>query len=348
MKRITQISILLSLMLLFAGANLTAQELKKSYHESFDVKEDAELRISNKYGQVHIDTWDKNQLVIDVEISVDARSEKESQRILDKINVTISGTADLVKAITTFDGKLNCNNCNLEIEYEVKMPASNALVLDNEFGNACVGDLSGNTQIKIGYGNIELGKLSAKKNNIIVKFGDAEIDFLRAADLTIEYGSMDLGKAGYLNVYSRFSSIEIGGVSELDLDSQYDGLEIGSVDNMRAKTSFSALEIAEVFDKFDLTSSYGDVEINRVSGGFSSIDITSEFGDVELGISSSASYKLHARSSFGDIDFPEGKATVTKQVEKDFKKEIEAFVGDDNSSSSTVVVTLRNCDIDIN
>ncbi len=347
MKRITQISILISLMLLFATANLSAQEVRKSFHESYDVKADAKVSIDNKYGRVRIHTWDRNEVVIDVQVSVDAKSENESQRILDKINVKITGSADLVKAITTIDGKLNCKNCNMNIEYEVKMPASNALVLYNEFGNAYVENLSGNTLIKIGYGNLVLGELTSKENNIEVKFGDAEIAFLKAGDLIVEYGSLDLGKAGYLDMYSRFSGLEIGSVSELDLDSQYDGIEIGSVDNMRAKASFTSIEIGEVFDKLDLTSSYGGVEIDRVAGGFSSIDITSEFGGVELNISSSASYKLHARSSFGDIDFPEGKATVTKHVEKSFEKEVEAFIGDDKSSSSTVVVTVRNCDVEI-
>jgi len=347
MKRITQISILISLTLLFATANLTAQEVRKSFHESYDVKADAEVKINNKYGQVRIHTWDRNEVVIDVQVSVDAKSEKESQRILDKINVKITGSADLVKAITTIDGKLNCKNCNMNIEYEVKMPASNALVLENEFGDAYVESLSGNTLIKIGYGNLELGELTSKENIIEVKFGDAEITFLKAAELIVEYGNLELGKAGYLDLYSRFSGMEIGNVSELDLDSQYDGLEIGSVDNMRAKASFTGIEIGEVFDKLDLTSSYGGVEINRVAVGFSSIDITSEFGGVELDISSSASYKLNASSSFGDIDFPEGKAQVAKQIEKSFEKEVEAFIGEDKNSSSTVVVKVKNCDIEI-
>ncbi len=348
MKRITHISILISLMLFFAMSSMSAQELKKSFNESYAVNADAEVQISNKFGTVNIEIWDKNQVEINVEVRVDAKSDKESQRILDKIDVKISGSNDQVKAITSFDGKLNCKNCDMEIEYEVKMPASNALTLKNEFGNAYVGKLAGKTDIEIGYGNLELDELSGKENRVVVKFGNAEINTVKASELVIEYGNVELGKAGYLDLYTRFSNAEVGEVSELILDSQYDGLEIGSVDIMRAKTSFSGLEIGEVFNKLDLNSSYGGVEVSRVSGGFSSIDIVSEFGGVELDISSSASYKLSASSSFGSIDFPESNASITKQIEKDFKKEVEAFVGDDKSSSSTVVVRVKNCDVDIN
>ncbi|NQT76661.1 MAG: DUF4097 family beta strand repeat protein [Bacteroidetes bacterium] len=347
MKNYKKQTMLVLLMLIFSAYIAAGQDLKKSYSESFDVKADAEVVISNKYGKVHIDTWDKNQVVIDVLISVDAKSEKESQRILDKITIEISGSNAQVEANTQISGNLNCRNYSLNIDYEVKMPESNMLYLENQFGSTVVGDLSGKARIQISYGDLTLGDLNSKENIINVRFGDTEIDFLKAADLHIEYGSLELGKSGYLDLYSRFSSVEIGEVSEFILDSEYDGFEIGSVDGMRAKASFTDIEIGELFDKIDLTSSYGGIEIDRVSGGFSSVDIRSEFGGVELGISSSASYKFHAQASFGDIDFPESGAEITKQIEKSFSKEVEAFIGDDKSSSSTVIISAKNCDIEI-
>lgn len=347
MKSFTRISTIITLMLLFITAGLTAQELKKSYHETYDVNSDAKVQIDNKYGQVNIQTWDKNQVMIDVEISVDAKNEKESQKVLDKINAKISGSNDLVKAITVFTGKLNCRNCEMNIEYEVKMPASCMLDLKNEFGNAYVGELSGPAKIRVDYGNLELDGLTGKGNSVTVKFGNAEIGVVKASEMHIEYSNLELAKAGYLDLYSRFNDIEIAEVSELVLDSQYDGVEIGSGDDMNIKAGFSDIEIGEVFDKLILNSSYGGVEVLRVSGGFSLIDITSEFGSVDLGISKSASYKLEAHASFGDIDYPEGNASVIKEIEKDFKHEIEAFIGDDKSSSAKVNVSVKNADVDI-
>lgn len=347
MKSFTRISIMISLMLMFALASVSAQELKKSYHETFDVKSDAKVQIDNKYGQVHIQTWDKDQVVIDVEVSVDARNEKDSQKILDKINVKISGSNDLVKAYTSFDGNLNCKNCDMNIEYEVKMPASLLLDLKNEFGNAYVGALKGAAKIRIDYGNLELSGLASKDNSITVKFGNAEIGDVKAAEMHFEYSNLELGKAGYLDLYSRFNGIEIGEVSELILDSQYDGVEIGGGDAMEIKASFTDIEIGELFDKLILSSNYGGVEVLRVSGGFSLIDIDSEFGGVELGISKSASYKLKAYASFGDVDFPEANASISKRIEKDFSEEVEAFIGDDKNSSSVVNISVKNASVDI-
>jgi hypothetical protein len=281
-------------------------------------------------------------------VRVDAKSEKESQKILDKINVKISGTKDLVKVITVFDGKLDCKNCEFNIEIEVKAPSTTALLIRNEFGNVYIENRAGANDVKVEYGNLEAYDLTGKQNEIGVKFGYAKINSVKAADLNLEYSGLELGKAGYLDLYSRFNELEIGEVSELVLDSQYDAMEVGSGNSFKIKSSLSDIEINEVFDKLELVSSYGGIEIIRVAGGFSLVDITSEFGGVNIGISSSASYSLSASASFGDIDFPEGRADVKKEIKKDFEEEIEAFIGDDKSSKSVVNIVVKNAGVDIN
>jgi len=347
MKVFTKISMIITLLLLFMVSGVTAQELTKNYNESFDVNADATVQISNQYGQVNVQTWEKNQVMIEVEVSVDAKSEKESQRILDKIDIEISGGKSLVSASTVISGKLNCKNCDLNITYEVKMPAKGMLELRNEFGNAIIGDLEGAAKLNVEYGNLEAGTLSSKQNKITVKFGNAEIDEVKAADIHMEYGELELDMAGYLDLYSRFNSIEIGKVSELALDSQYDGIEIGSGDVLEIKAAFSDLQIGEVFDKIFITNSYAGIEIIRVAGGFSLVDIENSFGSIDIGVSSSASYKLEAKASFGDIDFPGKNASITHEIDKDFRQEVEAFIGSDKQSSSLIKVRVENANIDI-
>lgn len=326
---------------------LSAQELTKSFGEAYDVNKNVEVSLWNKFGNTTVTTWDKNQVTVDVNITVDAGNEKETQRILDKIDVQISGSNSRVEARTVIDGKLNCRNCDFEIEIEVKMPRSAALDLGNEFGNAYIGDLDGKLRAEVSYGDIEANDLNSDENDIEVKFGSLEADFIKAGKVNMEYSELEIARAGYLDLYSRFGSVSIAEVSELILDSQYDELEIGSVETLDGKSDFSGLEIGELMDKIVLTSTYGDIEIDRVSGGFSSIDIETDFGGVEMGISSSASYKLHARASFGDIDFPESNADINKQIEESFNTEVEAFIGSDKNSASSVKVTAKNCDIEI-
>jgi len=337
----------MALSLLFLIGSASAQELSKSYNESYDVGTSAKVHLENKYGTINVDTWDKNQVQIDVEIRVEAKNEEESKKILDKINVKMSGNKDLVKAVTAIDGKINCKNCEIEIDFEVKVPSANALILRNDFGNAYVDARQGPNDLKVEHGSLETGELSGKENTIVVKFGSADVASVKSARMNMEYSALELGSAGFLDLYSRSNSLEIGEVSELLLDSQYDDIEIASGTVLKIKSGFSDMEINEVFDRLELVSNYGGVEISRVSGEFSLLDISSEFGGVAIGISSSASYSLHASASFGDIDFPESKAEIRKQVEKDFETEIEAFIGDNKSSKSAVKVSVKNAGVTI-
>lgn len=339
---------ILFLFLMAASVMLFGQELSKNYSESFEVNEDVKLTLRNKYGNLTIEAWDKNQVTIDVEITVDARNQKDSQRILDKISVEMSGSSTSVSAKTEFGGNLNCKNCEFSIDYNIKMPMKTMLDLKNEFGNAYISDIEGMSSVDVRYGNLEMGKVLGKDSQIQVKFGNGEIDYLKSGNVQIEYGNFELGKAEYLSIDTKFSGVEIGEVSELNMDSEYDGLEIGSVDILQLDAAFTGMEIGEIFTKAEIESSYGGIEIDRVAGGFSLIDIETEFGGVELSVSSTASYKLVGEANFGEIDFNKSEVEIITMKEESFNMEVEAFVGDDRSSTSIVKLKAKNCDIEIN
>jgi len=339
-------TLFLALAMLF-GMLVHAEDFQKSFSKNYTVNADAQVLIENQYGNVAIEVWDKNQVEILVTVKVANATEKNAQELLDKVDVAFSGSATQVKAATKINGKLNCRNCEFSIDYEVKMPGTNNLDLTNSFGNAFIGSLEGSVVTNISYGNLNAGKLQNKENSIKLKFGNMDLDHAKAADIEMEYGALEIGSAGYLDLYVRFASVELGEVSELLLDGQYENVEIGSVNIIRAKTSFMGIEIGEVFEKLEMTNTYGGVEVDRVAAGFSSIDITSEFGGVELGISGSASYSLRVENDFGDLDYPEAKAEVKKYVEKAFHKELEAFVGSDKSSTATVIIKAKNSGVEI-
>lgn len=348
MKKMYKINSLffLLVMMLFA-LQASAEEQKKTFSESYQVNAGAEVIISNEYGNVNVTTWAENKVTVDITVTVKGKSLEKAEKAMERVEVSISGNASLVKAIATVKDGLNCKNCEFHINCDVKMPASNQLELKNSFGNTRVGDLSGSTDLTVRYGNLNLGKLENKENKIDVKFGDAEIASLKAAELKMAYGALEIGKAEYLDLYARFVSFEVGEVSELLIDAEYEDTEIGSVDVIRGKTNFHGIEIDELFDKMDLISTYGEISVKRVSGAFSLIDISNQFGQIELGISSSASYSLVAESSLGDIDFPESRAEVMHFKEEHFKSSVEAFIGNDKSGKARVIVKSKNGNIDI-
>ena len=74
MKTITQLFLSSTLMMLFILTTATAQELTKNYDESFDVNANVEVELKNEFGQINVETWDKNQVAVNVEVSVEAKA----------------------------------------------------------------------------------------------------------------------------------------------------------------------------------------------------------------------------------------------------------------------------------
>ena len=82
-------------------------EYTKTLNHEFDVNESNTLEVHNKFGDINLQNWQQNKVKIDVIITVICDKEERAQKILELINVEFSTEADIVKAITRLDEKLN-------------------------------------------------------------------------------------------------------------------------------------------------------------------------------------------------------------------------------------------------
>jgi hypothetical protein len=82
--------ILLGLFTLFIALTLSAQEkgtyvwpvkLQKDYSKSYPVGTET-IALMNRYGEMKIETWDRNEVKVDVHISVGAHSNEFANQIL--------------------------------------------------------------------------------------------------------------------------------------------------------------------------------------------------------------------------------------------------------------------------
>ena len=96
-------------------------ERTKSITKTFPISADGTTSLSNKYGKMDINVWDKNEVQITVNVKVDARNDRKEQEILDGIDVEFDNSSDYVSATTEFDLKGSYNNVSYNVEYEVKM-----------------------------------------------------------------------------------------------------------------------------------------------------------------------------------------------------------------------------------
>jgi hypothetical protein len=107
MKRsVYKSGILLALIAVFISFSLGAQEVSKEYHKEFKADKSTTLDISNRYGDVVITAWDKDQVVIDVRVTVSHPDKVKAEKFLGMIDVQFSEGTNLITAKTVIQDQL--------------------------------------------------------------------------------------------------------------------------------------------------------------------------------------------------------------------------------------------------
>src|SRR5665647_1368536 len=123
--------------LLLTSSSIFAQEVTKEYHKEYTAGTKS-LDISNRYGDVVIQSWNKDQIVIDVKVTVEMSNKEKAQRFLDYIDVQFSEGSNAITAKTVIDDKFNFtgwgDSRKFSIDYNIKMPVGTDLTLANRYG----------------------------------------------------------------------------------------------------------------------------------------------------------------------------------------------------------------------
>jgi hypothetical protein len=350
MKKSAYKSGLLTLLVLFiVPFALQAAEVTKEYHKEYGAGPNTTLGIDNKYGDVVVQSWDKDQIVIDVKVTVDLPNQEKAQKLLDMIDVQFSDSKDLVTAKTVIDNKFSFSGWGGEskkfsINYNVKMPVATALTLANKYGDADIDELHGLVDLDIKYGNIDAGKLTRENekplNTINLAYGKADIDEAGWIDLTLRYsGDFSVGKCQALLLDSRYSKLNIGEISSIVGNSKYDNLRIDKINNLVLDNGYCDVKIGELTKKLKYTGSYGSFEVETIPPGFEELDTDTRYLGVKLGIDDAANYKLDAKISYGGLKYNEDRFKNLRRIVESTHTEISGIIGDEENPESKVDVS---------
>lgn len=332
--------------LLLTSSSLFAQEVTKEYHKEYTAGTKS-LNISNRYGDVVIENWDKDQIIIDVKVTVEMSDKERAQSFLDKIDVQFAESSDQISAKTVIDDKFNFTGWGdrrrFSIDYHVKMPVGTELGLSNKYGNTEIDELHGLLNLDIKYGNITAGKLTRGNvkplNKLNIAYGKGTIDEVGWLDLTERYvGSMEISKSQAILLDSKYSKIILGETSSIVGESKYDNIRIETIKNLVLDNGYTEVNIGELTNKLDYSGSYGSFSIDRVPAGFESLQVETHYMGVKLGIEESASYKLDAKVSYGGLKYNEDNFRNTRRIVENNSHEVSGTVGKEENPTSKVNV----------
>jgi hypothetical protein len=349
--------LLLITAILLAALTLQAQEVKKEFHKEYAANSKTTLDINNRYGDVVIESWDKDQIVIDVKVTVDMPNKEKAEKFLSYIEIQFNESENYISAKTVIDDKFNFtgwgDSKKFSIDYNIKMPAAAALALSNKYGNSEFNELTGQVTLDIKYGNLTAGKMTRGNvkplNTLNLAYGKGSIDEAGWLDLTIRYvGSLDITKSQALLVDSKYSKLAIGETSSIVGESKYDNLRIQSINNLVLENGYTDTNIGILTKKLTYKGSYGSFSIDQIPSGFESLEVDTRYMGVKLGIEESAEYRLDAKVTYGSLKYNEDNFKNERRIVENNSNEVSGLFGKSENPKATVNVTASYGSVRLN
>ena len=313
---------------LFIPALTFAQEKQRRINRTFQTNSNTEIQVKNQFGRIHINTWDKNEVQLEVVIRAEMRNEAKSQEFIDRVEIEISESSSILAFETDFGGKMNNRKGeSFSIDYTISMPGANSLNLANKFGDIYVGNLSGDLEVELKYGKMKADKLTGR-SDIELGFGGANIDELGDSEIEAKYSNVRVNKVLDLDLEQHYSDVEIESVQDVRLRSKYGEVELGSIRSIKGDAGFTDFEIDEVSESVDLDMEYvGDFNISRVQKGFKEIRLDAKYTTMDVRVDGGVNGKFEAVFRYSDLS-QRGEEMDLNYVVKDYnRKEYRGKIG---------------------
>ena len=320
----------------------------KKIHEEFTISKDGNFTITNKYGNINITTWDENRIVIDVYIETNGNDE---QKVIDKLkNISIDFDSDasfvMAKTIIQKSGYSGWNlfgnnhNVGMKINYTIKMPESNMLIVNNDYGNISIDKLLGKAEINCDYGKLFIGELHHTANKINIDYnGKSTIEYINGGTINSDYSTVEIEKSNNLRVNADYSHIQIGSSKNLKYSCDYGDLKAENIGTISGSSDYFHVKIKNLTDVANLTSDYGSIKIENILTGFTSVKIYCDYGNIKLGVEENNTYNFKANVEYGSLKFDQSNYTFHKKITKNNTKYYQGFYLKENSASNINVQT---------
>ncbi|MEO3406236.1 hypothetical protein AAFN85_20145 [Mucilaginibacter sp. CAU 1740] len=278
----------------------------KRYSKTYTAGKMDELAIDNRFGEVKINTWDKPEFKVEVQVNIYADKQSDAQSFLPLVNVfdtkkdalvafkTIIGdTRGSDRLLWTANGQPHLKK--IEINYVVYMPAKNSLNISNSYGNVILPDFNGRLLLKSTYSSLKAQRLNNPLNQVKVSFGNASIESFSGSKLEISYGSLDLMEGDDLNATISYGQARIGKLySSANISVRFGKeLNIGGLDkklkSLNITSDYTAVKLGNVTQmnaSYDVTTNYGILKTDDPS-----LKILAKLADNSSDLNSAKNYK---------------------------------------------------------
>lgn len=336
-------------------------ERRKYINKSYPVTRNTRVEISNKYGSVHLNTWEKDSIKVRVTMTARANKIQNADKQINRVRFDMDASegfvvlktlygdqgelSSIINEIDRLGTKLINNFQKITIDYDVYLPAYVNLSLENKYGDVYLPDLEGDLMLTLSYGDLRARKIKSGKDIVLKYVNKAIIDKIEEGELNLRYSEVLLDKAGDLTIDSRSSEISIESVNKLSLESAHDEIEIEEAAEVEGQLDFTKCRIDMLTESIDLKSKYSDVVIKQVMPTCQFMVLRGDYSDFNLGfdMKTGVRFAFSLELSKSDVVLPSEGVNISSNSGTESARRMTGTFGP--NSNCSLNVTAKASDV---
>lgn len=315
---------------------------KKTIKKEYNVSKDATLKIDNRYGNLDVVTWNENRIVFEITITTNGNDEDKVQDKLDDINVNFSGTSNYVSAETQI-GKSkskswwnwgNNNSINIQINYLVKIPITNNVDLNNDYGSILLGTLQGHATINCDYGKITTKELLADNNNISFDYtNNCYFEYIESGKINADYSGFTVAKAKKIDIAADYTNSLVEIAEDVSYNCDYGSLRVNNINNFSGNGDYLTVVLGNVYENVNIEADYGSIKIGKMTKNAGNVSIDSDYVGIKIGIDNDYSFDFEIDLDYGGLNGDDDSFEFNMKSDRSTSKYYKGYKNTKNSGN---------------
>ena len=322
------------------GTNPTKGKYKKekTIKKEYTVNKDALLKINNSYGNLDIVTYSGNTISIEVNITVSGNDEEKLQKKLDGINVNFNASAGEGSAKTVFNNNKSWwnwgnSNMSMEVNYKVKLPITNSVDLDNDYGSINLDKLEGNANLRCDYGKITTKELMAPNNMISFDYtSNSYFEYINGGKINADYSGFTVAKTKKLDITADYTKSIVEVAEDVNFNCDYGSINIQKLNNVTGNGDYLTMRLGDVYKNVDIKGDYGSLKIDNMTANAGNVSIQSDYLGITIGYDPVYNFNFDINTEYGSIRNTDSFEFTKKKVESTEKYYL-GYYGNSNSGN---------------
>lgn len=325
------------------GQNKLSKEIKQTH----SLTNNGNLYLENKYGDIYINGWDKDEIEITVNIEANGKNAEKAEELLSLISSNIEAKNNQVVVKSEVSKKkpgflnkyfrkidpFKNEKANTIINYTISLPNAAEIEIFNKYGDVIISDWNGKLKTTVEHGDIRILD-SITNSDLSITYGKLRANTLYKTNILAKDATISIDHSNHLKLDSNGSEIILGAIDRLELNSNKDNLEVEQLNTAFGIVKYSTLVFNNVSKNVNFDLSLAELSVLKFNTAYPKVTIDQRSSEVYMNISET-NFKFDAQLEQGVLRIPKALYNISSEVidEKDKIRHIRASYKNEGSGT---------------